>query len=979
MKKIIRAAFFLLIFCSNLNANVSDIVKQTYEEGDFKLVYDNISACIFYDQNDFKVVEIAVNHLAEDITKVTGVRPALYTDTGQIKNRVVIAGTIGKNRLIDQLIREGKINAAGIADRWETYALAVIEKPFANIDSALVIFGSDRRGTAYGIFELSRQIGVSAWYWWADVPIEKKKNLVIKKGFYSDGPPSVKYRGIFINDEDWGLHTWAKNTYAPADEGIGPKTYKKVFELLLRLKANHIWPAMHGCTKAFNAYEENKKVADDYAIVMGSSHCEQMLRNNVYEWERWEPRDGNSRGEWDWCKNSEQIAAYWEERVKTNAGYENIYTMGMRGIHDSGMPCSGISKRQKARKMQDEVLPAQRRMLAKWVNPDISKVPQIFCPYKEVLELYEMDMNVPEDITLVWPDDNHGYIRRLSNSKERSRSGASGVYYHTSYWGSPHDFLWLCSTPPALIWEEMKKAYDYGADRVWILNIGDIKPAEIGIEFFMQMGWDIDRWNEKNLDEFLVEWAESIFGAEFKRDIAQIMYEYYRLAQARKPEHMGWSTLYPSTKTKEPEFSPIHFGDESGQRIEQYQQIEKKAKNILEKLPEPYKDAFYQLVYYPVRGASLMNQKYLYAQKSRLYANQGRVSANDYASQAQRAHDAIIEETRVYNNDIADGKWKDMMTWNPRELAVFEKPKVATVEPVLGASMGVAIEGQTDEVKQEIDGDFRFNQLPRYDIFTKQRHFIDVFNKGNTAFEWEAAASKPWVRLSSDKGTVEQEQRIWVEMDWAAVPIGENTATINITGASRSVRLIINAVRSSSPRPEELNGFVQSNGYVSIEAEHYTNRINSGGASWQVIPTLGRSGDSVTVLPMTTPSRKISDNFSKSPVLEYAVYFFEAGVQNVKVYALPTHAITSEHGLRYAISFDDQPPQVVEYDTKEWSRPWSINVLRGCAVSESSHSLSQPGQHILKIYMVDAGVVIDKIVIGDAAPSYLGPAETRIR
>jgi len=979
MKNIIKTGFFLLTICCSLNAKVNDIVKQTFEEGDFKLVFDNISAGIFYDQNDYKVVEITANHLATDITKVTGVRPAVYTDTGQIKNNVVIAGTIGKNKLIDQLISEGKIDTAGIAGQWETYALLVIEKPFANIDSALVIFGSDRRGTAYGIFELSKQIGVSAWYWWADVPIPKKNNLVIKKGFYSDGPPSVKYRGIFINDEDWGLHTWSKNTYAPADEGIGPKTYKKVFELLLRLKANHIWPGMHSCTKAFNAYEENKKVADDYAIVMGSSHCEQMLRNNVYEWERWDPCDGSARGKWDWCTNSEQITAYWEERIKTNASYENIYTMCMRGIHDSGMPCSGSSNRQKAEKMQDEVIPAQRRMLAKWVNPDLSKVPQIFCPYKEVLELYEMAMNVPEDITLVWPDDNHGYIRRLSNSKERSRSGGSGVYYHLSYWGSPHDFLWLCSTPPALIWEEMKKAYDYGANRVWVLNVGDIKPAEIGTEFFLQMAWDINRWNENNLDEFLVEWAESVFGAEFKDDIAQILYEYYRLAQARKPEHMGWSTVYPTTATKEPEFSPIHFGDESGQRIEQYQQIEKRGKTIFEKLPKSSKDAFYQLVYYPVRGASLMNQKYLYAQKSRLYASQGRVSANDYAAKAQMAHNAIIEETRVYNHDIADGKWKDIMSWNPRGLAVYERPKVAAVEPVSGASMGVVVEGQTAEVEQAADSNSCCHQLPRYDIFTKRRHFIDIFNKGDTAFKWKAAVSKPWIRLSSDRGTVKQQQRIWVEIDWAAVPIGENTATINIAGANRSVKVTINAVRPPSPRPEEVKGFVESNGYVSIEAEHFTRRKDAGGASWQVIPTLGRSGDSMTVLPMTTPSREICDSFSQSPVLEYAVYLFEAGVQNVKVYALATHANTSEHGLRYAVSFDDQPPQVVDYDTKEWSKPWTINVLRGCAVSDSSHSLSQPGQHILKIHMVDAGVVIDKIVIGDPPPSYLGPPETRVK
>ncbi|KKL26578.1 hypothetical protein LCGC14_2393890, partial [marine sediment metagenome] len=526
------------------------------------------------------------------------------------------------------------------------------------------------------------------WFWWADVPVRFRKQIIVRDGRYKEGPPSVKYRGIFINDEDWGLHPWSKNTYSPEDGYIGPKTYKKVFELLLRLKANHIWPAMHGCTKAFNAFEENRVIADEYAIVMGSSHCEQMLRDNPWEWHKWNPSDGSARGKWDWCHNSANIAEYWADRVEANAAYENVYTTGMRGIHDSGMPCSGASNAQKVQKMEDEIFPAQRQMIADWVNPDPTTVPQIFCPYKEVLDLYKMNMQVPDDITLAWPDDNHGYIRRLSNTAERARSGRAGVYYHISYWGAPHDYLWLCSTGPGLIWEEMKKAYDYGADQVWIFNVGDIKPAEIGMEFALRMAWDIDLYDHTNIQEYLEQWAWRQFGPEYKEPIAEIMVDYYRLGQTRKPEHLSSGGAA---------FTSVYYGDEVQQRIDAYQAIEGKADAIYQSLPEIYKDSFYQLVLYPVRGASLMNQKILYANKSIQYAAQGRVSANDYAAMSQNAYNQIITETDFYNNTMANGKWKYMMSYNPRGRTVFNMPATSTVSPVSGSSMGMILEGQTSE------------------------------------------------------------------------------------------------------------------------------------------------------------------------------------------------------------------------------------------------------------------------------------------
>ncbi len=667
----------------------SSYVISQGRANDFNLFVDGTIAAIVTSPDDDTVCHIAADLLADDIERVCGAKPEVTQDMNGLSANVVFVGTLGKSSLIDRLSAEGKLDVSDVSGQWETFVLQVVDQPVAGVEKGLFIVGSDRRGTAFGVFDLSEKMGVSPWYWWADVPVKHRDAIIIQNGRYQEGPPSVKYRGIFINDEDWGLHPWSRNTYSPEDGYIGPKTYRKVFELLLRLKANYIWPAMHECTKAFNAFEENKIIADEYAIVAGSSHCEQMLRNNVWEWYRWSPSDGSSRGDWDWCTDRAKITEYWQDRVEVNAPYESIYTMGMRGIHDSGMPCSGASDAQKALAMANEIFPAQRQMLADWINSDPSKVPQIFCPYKEVLNLYDLGMQVPSDITLVWPDDNHGYIRRLSNSAERARSGHSGVYYHFSYLGPPNDFLWLCSTPPALIWEEMKKAYDYGADRVWIFNVGDIKPAEIGMDFAMRLAWDVEQYDHTNIQDYLERWAWRQFGTEHKKEIAEILVDYYRLGQARKPEHMSAGGAV---------FSMTHFNDEMQTRIDTYQLLEEKADAIYQSLSDVYKDAFYELVLYPVRGASLMNQKILYAQKSIRYASQGRVSANQYAAMSHHAYQQIITETAFYNDSVAGGKWKDIMSYRPLGRSVFDMPATSTVDPISGASMGVVLEGQISEV-----------------------------------------------------------------------------------------------------------------------------------------------------------------------------------------------------------------------------------------------------------------------------------------
>ncbi|MDA3880000.1 MAG: glycosyl hydrolase 115 family protein, partial [Prolixibacteraceae bacterium] len=460
--KVLFCAFALFILYScNTNKKNELMVFDKEKPNSFTLANKQGGAPFIIDAAEDDVVGIAVDMTATDILTITGNKPEVSSSLSKQIPHVVIVGTIGRSSFINQLIDEGKIDVSQIKDQWEAHQLEIIDKPFDGVEKALVITGSDRRGTAYGLVELSRMMGVSPWVWWADVVPEKQKAL------YLTGPkkvvktPSVQYRGIFLNDEDWALQPWAAKNIDTDIEDIGSKTYAKIFELMIRLKANTIWPAMHPCTKAFYFYPENKVVADKYAIVVGASHCEPLNRNNVFEWNmNFENEYGEATGDWRYDTNKRQIHRYWNDRVAESHQYENFYTIGMRGIHDSGMP--GPREQDKKIELLEKVINDQREIFSSHFAGN-EQVPQLFCPYKEVLTLYQSGLELPDDITLVWDDDNHGYIRKLSTPEEQERSGGSGVYYHISYWGKPHDYLWLTTTSPSLMAYQMHKAYQFNA------------------------------------------------------------------------------------------------------------------------------------------------------------------------------------------------------------------------------------------------------------------------------------------------------------------------------------------------------------------------------------------------------------------------------------------------------------------------------------------------------------------------------------
>ena len=551
----------------------------------------------------------------------------------------------------------------------------------------LYVLGSDKRGTAYGILELSRRMGVSPWEWWADSKITKKDQLILPDGFKLSESPSVRYRGIFINDEDWGLNPWSYLTHEPSDvKGqIGPKTHARIFELLLRLRANTFWPAMHDVSVAFYVTPGNKEMADKYGIVLGASHCEPMMRNTNAEWKT------AGTGQYDYVHNRENVLKFWEERVTQLKQAENIYTVGIRGVHDGKM--LGANTLQEQKDALIGVLRDQRQMIGKHLNNDVTKVPQVFIPYKEVLDVYNMGLEVPEDVTLMWPDDNYGYIRHFPNEKEKVRRGGNGVYYHVSYWGRPHDYLWLATTHPALVYTQMKMAYSKGAKDMWILNVGDIKPAEYLTELFMDMAWNIDAIenNQQGLEKHLQAWLGREFGNAQAKALLPVMTEYYRLAYIRKPEYMG-NTRTEETDPKYKIVADLPWSEpEINTRLQAYGSLAERVQAIGKTIAPDKADAWFELVEYPVRGAAEMNKKHLYGQLAR----HGKA---DWA-RSGAAFDTIEALTARYNA-LAGGKWKNMMSSEPRKLAVFQKlPQTTRETPAAAFAAPVLVMNGSEYVK----------------------------------------------------------------------------------------------------------------------------------------------------------------------------------------------------------------------------------------------------------------------------------------
>lgn len=645
----VSAAILTLLSCTSprkiINETFPDVSESSHK-GWFPLASESQASVIFLDDEDHAVVKTAAGLLADDVERITGKHAEIITAErlSEIEaTTAVVAGTIGHSRLIDEMAECGIIDISSIKGKWESYIVSTVKLP-GNEAPVLVIAGSDRRGTAYGLMTISEAIGVSPWYWWADVTPQTRKALYLEPGCFIQGEPSVQYRGIFINDERFGgWSRWAEQTFDKESGKVGPKTYQKVFELLLRLKGNLLWPAMHNGTQAFNGDPENARLADEYAIVMGSSHCEQMLRNNEDEW-----KNVGTYGDFNYITNRQTMIDYWEERVRTNGRYENIYTLGLRGIHD--YPMEGARTTEERTALMQKALDDQRDIIRRNVDAPVEEVPQMLCTYEEVLDAYHHGLQVPEDVTLLWSDDKHGYTRNLCNPQEQSRKGGAGIYYHLSYHGDPASWIWLSPLSPAVISSELTKAYTFGARKIWVFNVGDIKPAEKELSFAMALAWDVERWKPEEAHKYIGQWASRIFGKKAGSEIAGIYSSYYRLMAAGKDSHVH--------------FVNYTTGD-IARRLAEYKAIEEKALALADDIPESLKAAYFELVLYPVRGASLLNSYQLCARLSLSQADTDGKAALANARLAEEAFHELNDWTRIYNKELLGGKWDEFFNWQP--------------------------------------------------------------------------------------------------------------------------------------------------------------------------------------------------------------------------------------------------------------------------------------------------------------------------
>ncbi|KXX68305.1 glycosyl hydrolase 115 family protein [Flammeovirga sp. SJP92] len=954
----------LLIF----EVNAQNIITEKYHPSAFPLIENGKIPTILFAQEDHEVVKTTVKHFTQDYQLVSGKIPRVTTSKYP-KENVIIIGSLNNSKVISALVEKNLIDTVGLTNQWEKYSIQVISNPWYKKKKALVITGSDRRGTAYGVFEISKQMGVSPWYWWADVAVERKKSLYVDhKGFKSKSP-DVKYRGIFINDEDWGLHPWSAKNFEKELGDIGPKTYAKVCELLLRLKANYLWPAMHECTGAFNKYADNKVVADQYGIVMGSSHCEPVLFNNATEW------DKNSMGEWNYATNREGICKVLDQRVSENAPYENLYTIGIRGIHDHAME-GGFSVERKI-ELVEEAIQDQRSILAKHTGKSIEEVPQIFVPYAEVLHLYNNGLKVPDDITLMWVDDNYGYIRRLSDPLEQKRSGGSGVYYHIAYLGNPHEYTWLSTTNPALIYQEMKKAYDYKADRVWMVNVGDIKPTEYNTQFFLDLAWDVNSIKRETVFDHMYQWYQDIFGEELGKQCADLMYDYYQINFTRKPEFMGWGEEFSSSRWRERiEDTDISFTNyrEAESRLSEFKALSHRANKLRSLMPKKDQEAFFELVYYPVRGAHFMNHKLLLAHKNRWYASLQYSGTNELIAEVKAYHDSTKWLTDEYGA-LLDGKWKGIISEIQSPGATFAKlPPTTKIDIAQKAGLGVMVEENEPSI-----GINTLLCLPTFTSHYKEAYYIDVFNKGRVPLIWSAEVSEDWIQLSKTSGTTALEQRILVTVDWTKLKFN-STGNIRITSGEEEEIIYVKAFDTKINQDSLQGVFVEQNGVISIPLEKYHQKVNKEEVSWVVNQGLGVTGASLTIDNNHAKTAGHWARNDKYAHVEYEFYTFNSGRFDISTYVLPTYPINGFQLHRFAVSVDDESPKTIYVGAEIDSDRWRNNVRRNSSIHTSSHYITKPGKHTLKIYYLDPGVVLDKAVMdfGGLKKSYLGPGETRL-
>ncbi|MFZ5892715.1 MAG: glycosyl hydrolase 115 family protein [Myxococcota bacterium] len=1050
------------------------------ESGAFTLVENSAAAPIVVASNDFAGVVRATSDLRDDIERVTDIAPTVSNTVPANAKQVVLVGTLGKSPLIDSLVASRKLDPRALSKTWETFVIQVVDRPMRGVDRALVIAGSDQRGTIYGIYDVSKQIGVSPWYWWDDVPARHSSALYVRAGRYSDGPPAVKYRGFFINDENPATGTWAPRLFGPGlakipragtDQvnsytgGLNHRYWEKVFEVALRLRANYIWPAVWG--RAFADDDpENHATATRYGIVMGTSHEAPMARA-IDEWNRrvdpttranagvddtvtHQGKDDFSptgNGEWRYSTNAESLRAYWREgiqRMKTQ-NIEAVVTLGMRGPGDVRLPPdTGIP-------LVKSIIADQRAIIGEVTGDDPAKVPQVWTLYKEVQNWWDMGLRAPDDVTVVWCDDNWGNMRELPDLRDQPRSGGHGIYYHFDYVGGGRNYKWLDTALLPNLWEQLNLSYVYGADRLWMFNVGDLKGNEVPLEFALDFAWNPARMTLENIPKWERHFAAEQFGAEQAEAIADLFSTYGKLQSDRKPELLNRKITLDPTKDPTKDASAILYSDQlyfandaNGQllppeqrtyydanpfSLTNYAEMERvvddwlslaeRAETLQELLPKQAHDAFYELLLYPAKASANVYALRLAQFQNILYATQQRAATNDFAKIAEARFEADQAMSNYYNNELAGGKWWGFQTqphigygdrdryggnasWQQPQLnelalpdALF--PALRTITVPAGSSMGVAIDGS----ELTWPGATTAAQLPSFSPYqTQNAQYIEIFNRGSAPFDYQISVTAPpgdsngnayalpWIFVTPDAGTIDaanKQVRALIYVDWPHAPRGVTSVPVTFTVTSTdqaSTSVVVKAnIELPVVTPDWMpNRFVEANGVVSMEADHFTRAVSTAQVWWKRLPDIGRTGSGMMPEPVTAPSQTPSGS---SPHLEYDFYSLGSGEVTVGAYLSPRNSVLHNSGLRYGISIDDGPIQSVNINlgddlTGGGNRMWERHTSDNINLTTTVHTLAAAGNHTLKFWMVDPTVIVQKLVVnlGGQRDSYFGPPES---
>lgn len=952
----------------------------------------------------FGVVRVA-GDLRDDIERVTGERPG-----SSLAREAVLVGTIGRSPLIDGLIAAGKLDVSDVRGKWETSLQTVVERPMPGVDRAFVVAGSDPRGTIFGAYDVSYGIGVSPWCWWDDVPPVRRDAVWALPGRYTQGTPAVKYRGFFINDENPALGTWAPAYFGPGKAagypgGFNADFYAKVFEVLLRLKGNYLWPAVWG--RAFAEDDpENHRRAAEYGVVMGTSHEAPMMRG-IEEWNRHavpavrdasgavvtpghDPYGGT--GEWSYRRNAEAIKAYWRAGIqrKVDEGFEGVVTLGMRGNGDTSLPDGdGVE-------LMREIIATQRQIIEDVTGRPASETPQVWTLYKEVQRYWDRGLRAPDDVTVVLTDDNWGNIRKHPDPAEAARSGGYGLYYHFDYVGAGRNYKWVDTANLRNVWEQVHAAHEYGNHGLWVANVGDLKGNELPTEFFLNYAWNPQRWDLAELPEWERSYARQNFGPAQASEIAEVLASYGQLQARRKPELLNRRiTLVDGQVEYDDQQTPFAFGHRELERVTQeWRALGRKAERLGRRLPAARQDAWFELVGYEVQATANLYGLRAAEFTNLLYAAQGRAATNGLAAEAEAGLRRDVALADRFNSSVAGGKWKGFQTqphidygdvarygpnagWQQPEkdnvaLPDVLFPAVRRIEVPKAAELGVAVDGSKDWWP----GAAGEAVLPVFSPYqTRPQQYVEVFNRGRTPFDYRIESSAGWLVVDRPRGRVERQVRVEVAVDWSRVPVGRAEAELTVTGAGASVTVTCVAEK---PSGRGLRGFVEAGGYVAIDAEHCDRVVGA----WRRIEGIGRTGAGMTAWPVTAPRRTPGGGSAR---LEYEVSLLAAGAVTVWAYVSPRNPALATGGLRYAVSFDDGVPVVVDInaatgaDDGLMNAQWARNTSDNVNVTGTRHAIAEAGVRRLKFWVVDPTVVLQRLVIdtGGLTSTYLGPLESR--